>query len=56
MDLLIGTTAREVGLFTGILPPLQRLGRTRWGSRGVVEPLVRALTRRIYANLRLPVS
>ena len=50
VDLLIGTTAREVGLFTGILPPLQRLGGTRWGSRGVVEPLVRALTRRIYAK------
>ena len=49
VDLLVGTTSREVALFVALLPPAARLARARWAGRAV-EGLVRALTRRIYAR------
>lgn len=48
VEILIGTTAREVGLFAGGVPVLRRLFRHRLGRALVVEPLVRFLTRGIY--------
>lgn len=50
VEVLMGTTSREVSLFTGILPSLQRLADSPRGSRWVVEPLVRALTRKVYGR------
>jgi para-nitrobenzyl esterase len=50
VDLLVGTTSREVALFVALLPPAARLARVPVAGRVLVEPLVRALTRRIYAR------
>ena len=48
VELLMGTTAREVALFLGAVPPLRRLGATRLGRRAVIEPLIRIMTHSIY--------
>ncbi|WP_165313148.1 carboxylesterase family protein [Rothia halotolerans] len=50
VEVLMGTTSREVSLFTGVVPPLQRLAADPRGSRWVVEPLIRALTRKVYGR------
>ena len=48
VEILMGTTSREVALFLGAVRPLLRLGRTRLGRRLVIEPLVSAMTAMIY--------
>ncbi|GAB3322150.1 carboxylesterase family protein [Geodermatophilus aquaeductus] len=50
VDLLVGTNSREVALFVALLPPAARLARVPVAGRVLVEPLVRLLTRRIYAR------
>ncbi|WP_369258649.1 carboxylesterase family protein [Geodermatophilus amargosae] len=50
VDLLVGRNSREVALFVALLPPAARLARVPVAGRVLVEPLVRALTRRIYAR------
>ena len=50
VDLLVGSNSREVALFVALLPPAARLARVPVVGRPLVEALVRALTRRIYAR------